>query len=104
MMSGVSEWAKPRQTGKKPAEDGKPGHEEPKEKEKKKKKKKRAEAAGPRWQVSTTEDWSRKLARGLLAKSTTFFAVVCVHGNPTRERGTGRDRLPLAHASGYQFF
>jgi hypothetical protein len=44
-------------TGKKPAEDGKPGHEEPKEKEKKEEKKKRAEAAGPRWQVSTTEDW-----------------------------------------------
>ncbi|HIC72735.1 MAG TPA: hypothetical protein EYO88_11650 [Alphaproteobacteria bacterium] len=53
-------------TGKKPAEDGKPGHEEPKEKEKKEKKKeekkKRAEAAGPRWQVSTTEDWRAFIA------------------------------------------
>ena len=49
-------------TGKKPAEDGKPGHEEPKEKEKKEEKKKRAEAAGPRWQVSTTEDWRAFIA------------------------------------------
>ena len=44
-------------TGKKPAENGRPGDEEPKEKEKKEERKKRAEAAGPRWQVSTTEDW-----------------------------------------------
>jgi hypothetical protein len=90
MMSGVSEWAKPRQTGKKPAEDGKPGHEEPKEKEKKKKKKKRAEAAGPRWQVSTTEDWSRKLARGTSGEVHYIFRRGPCPWQPD--------------ASGYQFF
>jgi hypothetical protein len=56
-------------TGKKPAENGRPGYGEPKEKEKeedkkekKEKKKKRAEAAGPRWQVSTTEGWRAFIA------------------------------------------
>lgn len=34
----------------------------PKKEEKKEEKEKRAEAAGPRWQVSTTEDWRAFIA------------------------------------------
>ena len=52
-------------TGKEPAENGRPGDRAPQELEKKEnkkeekqeKKKKSAKTAGPRWQVSTTEDW-----------------------------------------------
>ena len=53
-------------TGKEPAENGRPGDRAPQEIEKKEnpqeKKKKSAKAAGPRWQVSTTEDWQAFIA------------------------------------------
>lgn len=57
-------------TGKEPAENGRPGDPEPKESKKKEHKKeekqeeekKSAKAAGPRWQVSTTEDWQAFVA------------------------------------------
>jgi hypothetical protein len=56
-------------TGKEPAENGRPGDRAPQElekkenkKEEKQEKKKSTKTAGPRWQVSTTEDWQAFIA------------------------------------------